>query len=132
MSNHGKIWWNELMTRDIEKAKAYYADLCGWSFDQMPDPDTNGVYYIAMKDGQPVGGMMDMSQLENLNGIPPHWFTYIAVDDVDAAVDATQAAGGEIRRPCFDVPGIGRIAIIADPTGAPVGIMTPAAPADQG
>ncbi|MBO9465502.1 VOC family protein [Tropicibacter sp. R15_0] len=132
MSNHGKIWWNELMTRDVEKAKAYYSDLCGWSFDSMPDPDTGSVYWIAMQGDQPVGGLMDMSLLENLNGVPPHWFTYIAVDDVDASVEATTAAGGEIRRPAFDVPGIGRIAIIADPTGAPVGIMTPAAPAEQG
>ncbi len=67
--------------------------------------------------------------MEQLNGVPAHWFTYIAVDDVDAAVEATVAAGGEIRHPCFDVPDIGRIAIIADPTGAAVGIMSPDTPA---
>ena len=46
--------------------------------------------------------------------------------DVDAAVAETTALGGEIRRPPFDMPGIGRIAIVADPTGAVMGLMTPA------
>ncbi|WP_299932143.1 VOC family protein [uncultured Pelagimonas sp.] len=132
MSNHGTIWWTELMTRDLPKALDYYAQTCGWEYEAMPDPDTGGTYQVAMKDGKPVAGLMDMSQMEQLTGIPPHWFTYIAVDDVDATVAATEAAGGEIRRPCFDVPGIGRIAIIADPTGAALGIMTPAAPTEGG
>lgn len=123
---HGTILWTELMTRDLPKAMAYYTEICGWEYNQMPDPDTGGTYYVAMKDGQSVAGLMDISAMEALNDVPPHWFTYIAVDDVDAAVAATTASGGEIRRPPFDVPGIGRIAIIADPTGAAVGLMTAA------
>ena len=50
---------------------------------------------------------------------------YVAVDDVDAAVGKVAEAGGQVVQPCFDVPGIGRIAMIADPTGAMLGIMTP-------
>ncbi|PYG33256.1 VOC family protein [Pelagimonas varians] len=123
---HGTIMWTELMTRDLPKALEYYSAVCGWEYDLMPDPDTGGQYHIAKKDGQSVAGLMDMSAIENLSEVPPHWFTYIAVDDVDAAVEATKAAGGEIRRPPFDIPGIGRIAMIADPTGAALGLMTPA------
>ncbi len=132
MSNHGTIWWTELMTHDLPKALDYYARTCGWDYEAMPDPDTGGTYQVAMKDGKPVAGLMDMSQMEESSDLQPQWCTYIAVDDVDAAVEATKAAGGEIRRPCFDVPGIGRIAMIADPTGAPLGIMTPDTPAEQG
>jgi predicted enzyme related to lactoylglutathione lyase len=61
-----------------------------------------------------------------MENVPPHWFTYIAVDDVDAAVAATRAAGGKVMKDVFEVPDTGRIAIIADPTGAALGIMTPA------
>ena len=57
--------------------------------------------------------------------MPPHWFTYVAHSDVDAAVKENEAAGGQTMRPGFDVPDVGRIAIICDPTGAVVGIMTP-------
>ncbi len=133
------------MTRDLPKALEYYGTMCGWAVDTMPDPDADGptltarrwrpdaggMYHIAQKDGQPVAGLMDIRAMEQLNGVPAHWFTYIAVDDVDAAVEATVAAGGEIRRPCCDVLGIGRIAIIADPIGAAVGIMSPDTPANS-
>jgi predicted enzyme related to lactoylglutathione lyase len=57
--------------------------------------------------------------------MPPHWMTYVAVDDVDGAVRTTREAGGTVHREPFDVEGVGRIAIIADPTGAVLGIMTP-------
>lgn len=122
---HGTVMWTELMTRDLPKALEYYSEICGWDYDIMPDPDTGGSYHVAKKDGQPVAGLMDISDMQAQSGEPARWFTYIAVDDVDAAVNATRAAGGEILRPPFDVAGIGRIAIIADPTGAAFGLMTP-------
>jgi predicted enzyme related to lactoylglutathione lyase len=62
-----------------------------------------------------------------MDRVPTRWFTYIAVDDVDAAVKATEERGGKVIRPPFEVPGVGRIAILEDPGGAAVGMMTPAA-----
>jgi hypothetical protein len=62
-------------------------------------------------------------------GVPPHWFSYIEVDDVDARTAKVKASGGQVMREPFDIPGVGRIAIIADATGAHVGIMTSAAQA---
>lgn len=123
-STHGAIWWSELMTRDPERAKAYYTDLAGWSFSAVPMEGE--VYHMASRDGQPVAGVMDISGVAGMEGLPPHWFTYIAVDDVDAAVAATRAAGGTVVKDVFEVAGVGRIAIITDPTGAALGIMTPA------
>jgi predicted enzyme related to lactoylglutathione lyase len=58
-------------------------------------------------------------------GIPPNWFAYIAVDDVDARMKNATAAGAALVRPIFEVPGVGRIAIIKDPIGAAVGWITP-------
>ena len=123
-STHGRIWWSELMTRDVAAARKYYESLAGWTFATMPMPD--GDYHLASRDGVPIAGIMDMTGVPGMENVPPHWFTYIAVDDVDAAVAATRDAGGQIVKDVFEVPDTGRIAIIADPTGAALGIMTPA------
>jgi uncharacterized protein len=122
-SAHGKIWWSELMTRDPGGAQRFYAALTGWTFSTMPADGRE--YHVASRDGQPVAGIMDMADLPGMEGIPPHWFTYIAVGDVDAAVRLTRESGGKVMRDVFEVPDVGRIAIIADPTGAGLGIMTP-------
>jgi predicted enzyme related to lactoylglutathione lyase len=119
---HGHFYWNELMTRDVEGAKSFYGTTVGWQFDGMP---MEGSTYWVCKDGdQAVGGIMDMNR-PDFEGLPPHWFAYLAVDDVDARVEKAKAAGAELLRPLFDVPGVGRIAILKDPTGAALGWMTP-------
>ena len=122
-STHGMIWWSELMTRDVAAARRYYEALAGWSFSTMPMGEET--YHLASRNGQPIAGMMDMSKTPGMENVPPHWFTYIAVEDVDAAVAATRTAGGRVIKEVFEVPDTGRIAIIADPTGAALGIMTP-------
>lgn len=121
---HGMIWWSELMTRDGAKARAYYETVAGWTFSTMPMGGSD--YLLASIGEKPVAGIMDISAMPDMAGVPVDWFTYIAVDDVEKAVAQTREAGGQVMRDVFEVPGIGRIAIVADPTGAAVGIMTPA------
>jgi predicted enzyme related to lactoylglutathione lyase len=125
MAQHGHFYWNELMTRDVEGAKAFYGTTIGWQFDGMPMAE-GGTYWVCKDGGQPVGGIFEIGRPE-FAGIPPHWFAYIAVDDVDARVEQAKAAGAELLRPLFDVPGVGRIAILKDPTGAAIGWITPTA-----
>jgi predicted enzyme related to lactoylglutathione lyase len=120
MTSHGHFHWNELMTHDIEKAKKFYADTLGWSYEGMPMPE--GTYWVASADGEPVGGIVDAGS----DGAPEAWISYIAVDDVDARAKKAVAAGGKILQPAFDIPGVGRIVIIAEPGGAAIGWMTPA------
>jgi len=120
---HGTVHWTELMTGDIEKAKAYYAAVCGWDWDSMPMEE--GLYYIAKTGEEMVAGMMSLADMQGMENVPPHWMTYLAVDDVDAAVKETVAQGGVVHRAPWDVPGVGRIAMIADPGGAAIGLMTP-------
>lgn len=122
--DHGKVLWNELMTRDVEGAKEYYGATFGWTFETMPVPGGEGDYTVAKLGDEMVAGMMDMSDME-LEGVPAHWFTYFAVDDVDAAAGAAEAAGAKVHRQPFDVGTVGRIAIVEDPTGAMMGLMTP-------
>lgn len=123
MSKHGTVHWSELMTSDVDAAKAFYGQVCGWQFNEMQMPE--GVYYIAMKGNAPIAGMMETST-EYFEGQTPQWITYLAVDDVDAAVKHTADAGGHILQECMDVPGVGRIAMIKDPGGVVLGMMTPA------
>ena len=120
MSQHGMITWSELMTTEVEKAKTFYGETLGVSFDAF---DAAGEpYTVAMSDGKPAWGIMDMSLRP---GGPTGWFTYIAVDDVDARVKAAEAAGAVVHRGPWDIPGVGRVAILEDTTGAMIGWMTP-------
>jgi predicted enzyme related to lactoylglutathione lyase len=123
MWQHGHFYWNELMTRDPEGAKAFYGAEIGWRFDSMAMPK-GGTYWICKDGDQPVAGILDMN-LPGFEGIPNHWFAYLAVDDVDARVEKARAAGAQLLRPIFDVPGVGRIAILKDPAGAGLGWITP-------
>ena len=120
---HGTFYWNELMTHDVEKAKAFHAATIGWTFEGMEMPDI-GTYWIAQKDGRPVGGIMAMVP-DMPPGTPSHWLSYLAVDDIDARLEKVGPAGGQVCRPAFDIPGVGRIAIVSDPSGAVIGWITP-------
>jgi len=121
MTAHGHFHWNELMTRDAEKAKDFYGKTLGWTYNEMNMGD--GSYWVCMDGESPVGGIFTMSGPEFEN-VPEHWFAYIAVDDIDARLEKLKAEGGEVRRPPFDVPGIGRIAMVTDSNGAASGWMT--------
>jgi predicted enzyme related to lactoylglutathione lyase len=123
MAQHGHFHWNELLTRDVEGAKKFYGAIFGWRFEGMSMPD--GTYWVCKAGEQPVGGIMDIGQ-PRFAGVPVQWFAYLAVDDVDARVEQATAAGAELMRPIFDIPGVGRIAIMKDPTGAGLGWITPA------
>lgn len=120
---HGTVWWSELMTRDVVAARAWYERVCGWLIEPMEIE--SGEYLVATAHGRPVAGIMDMTGLEGMDGVAPHWFTYFAVDDLDAALAEGGAAGGKTLREPFDVPDVGRIAIVSDASGAPTGLMVP-------
>ena len=122
MDRHGTFFWSELNTSDVEKAKTFFSTTIGWTFATMPNGDPN--YWIAFNNGVPQAGIVPLSMFAP-PGAPPHWFSYLAVDNVDKRLEALTAAGGIILRAPFDVPDVGRIAIVQDPTGAPMGWMTP-------
>lgn len=120
MTSHGHFHWNELATRDVEKAKKFYSDTLGWTYEGMPMPE--GTYWVASAGGESVAGIVDAGS----DGTPEGWMSYIAVDDVDARAKKAAQAGAKILQPAFDIPGVGRIVILAEPGGATIGWMTPA------
>ena len=122
-ASHGTFCWNELMTRDVERAKRFYGDTIGWSFEAMEMPG-GGTYWCAMQDGKPIAGLFPLTGPE-FDGVPESWMSYLAVDDVDARVAKAVKAGAKLMKPMFEVPGVGRIAILMEPGGAGIGWMTP-------
>jgi predicted enzyme related to lactoylglutathione lyase len=123
--SHGTFYWNELMTRDVEQAKRFYADTLGWTFESMAMPD--GTYWVIKSGEATVGGLFQLSE-PAFEGVAETWMGYIAVDDVDARVAKATEAGATLMRPPFDVPGVGRIAMLTEPGGAAIGWITPANP----
>jgi uncharacterized protein len=114
--------WNELMSSDVEKAKAFYGAALGWSFETVESPA--GPYTLARRPGEerPVAGLMPWPKTEPG---ADDWFAYVGVSDVVASVAKVRAAGGMVHRDVFDVAGVGRFAIVADPNGGVVGLMQP-------
>jgi predicted enzyme related to lactoylglutathione lyase len=120
---HGQFCWNELRTRDAERAKAFYASSIGWTFEATSTPDGQP-YWVALEGGKPVAGLFSLSS-PKFDGVPESWMSFLAVDDVDARVAKAVKAGAELVMPVFDVPNVGRIAMLREPGGAGVGWMTP-------
>jgi len=120
---HGRFHWNELRTRDAERAKRFYRDTIGWSFERTSTPDGHD-YWLAMQEGKPVAGLFPLTSPQ-FDGVPESWMSFLAVDDVDARVAKAVTAGAKLVMPVFDVPDVGRIAMLEEPSGAGIGWMTP-------
>lgn len=123
--SHGKFIWNELMTRDDEKAVAFFEKLLGWTHEDWPLGPGQAPYRIMKSEGNSVGGIMKMTEPQFPAAVPTHWCAYISVRDVDAAWAKVAELGGTHIHPPSDIPKIGRFCIIKDPTGAVLALMTP-------
>ena len=121
----GEFCWNECGTRDPAAVKAFYAEIFGWGMKDvaMPGPE-GGTYTLLQVEGKDVGGLYEMKgpQFEK---VPPHWLSYIHAEDVDATVKTSESLGGRTMAEPFDVPGVGRMAMVMDPTGAMFSIFHP-------
>jgi len=115
--------WYELITADPLASKKFYDHVIGWTVD--PDPMSPEMDYrgINVAGGGMVGGVMRLTDDMAANGGKPTWLFYIGVDDVDASVAKVKANGGAVHMPPWDIPGVGRIAMVADPQGIPFYVM---------
>jgi predicted enzyme related to lactoylglutathione lyase len=118
-----ETWWHELNTWDALESRNFYRRTLGWSFEKIDLPDGEP-YWIARKDGRTVGGVYNLTA-PRFKGIPAHWMTYMKVDDIERAEEDARQAGGEITRSITDLPGIGRIALVSDASGAMIGLIEP-------
>jgi predicted enzyme related to lactoylglutathione lyase len=112
----GQFSWNELVAIDEAVAKKFYTGLFGWKTEAFGGPAN----YTLFKQGDTmVGGMMKCPD----PGGAAHWLAYVTVDDVDATAATAAKLGGKIVVEPFDVPTVGRIAVLVDPQGAAIGIF---------
>ena len=117
----GHVAWVELMTSDADAVKGFYADLFRWGAraQQMP----MGTYHVFSPRGKrPRGHDANASRESAVLCVALYFLTR----DVDALVQRAQALGASVLVPADDVPGVGRIAVLGDPTGAMFGLFTPA------
>lgn len=118
--------WYELMTSDTKAARAFYGEVVGWHAEAF---GLTGDYTLLGPPGaDKVAGLMPLPPEVSAAGGRPMWLGYVAVRDVDARAAAIEEAGGAIRRAPFDIPEVGRVAVVADPQGATFMLIQPAMP----
>lgn len=107
----GAFSWFQLQTKDAEAATAFYRSLLGWEVveEQMP----MGPYRTIKVGGVGIGGIMKVWE----EGMPPHWGSYVTVDDIEAVTAAASSAGGTVLVPPSEIPSVGRFSTVQDPTG---------------
>jgi predicted enzyme related to lactoylglutathione lyase len=108
----------ELATSDMSKAKEFYGKLFNWTFTDN-NMGENMIYSTFKPDDGPGGGLYSMP------GVPPAWLAYVGVDDINTATAKATSLGATIIRGPLEVPGIGWMTILSDPTGATIALWQP-------
>jgi uncharacterized protein len=124
----GRFVWYELLTTDPTAAERFYTGVLGWGTQKWPPRN----YTMWTNHGQPVGGLMALSEAARQAGAPPHWMPFVSTPDVDGTAEQARKLGARVLVPPTDTPGVGRWAVLADPQGTPFTAYTPAGgpPAD--
>lgn len=123
----GTICWVELHTSDVPGAKKFYSTVFGWNYKEVPI-GPGGTYYIPQLGGGDIGGTYPLSPDMAKMGVPSHWLAYFSVPEVDASVTKATSLGGKVMLPAMDVMDVGRMAVLADPTGAAFAVWTAKGP----
>lgn len=128
-NKHGDFIWYELLTGEVDAAQQFYGPLLGWDFAASGSGDMD--YREISMGGNAIGGLMALTPEMTENGAEPCWLGYITVEDVDRMAEAIESAGGGVHLSPRDIPGVGRFALVNDPSGAMFYVMKPVPPADD-
>ncbi len=115
----GEPCWVDYASTDVPAAREFYTSLFGWTAEV--GGGEYGGYITFLRDGRPVAGLG--SVMGDQQG--DSWQTYLLVEDADATEKAASAAGAQVLAPTMTVGDQGRMAVIADPGGAVVGLWEP-------
>lgn len=111
--------WIDLTTSDQGASRTFYTALFGWDAED-PDPELGGYLNFS------VGGERVAGCVPAMPGPPSDvWSVYLATADAERTATAALAAGGAVPAPAMDVRDLGRMAIVADPGAAVVGLWQP-------
>ena len=113
----GMFNWVDLMTTDVESAREFYSQLLGCETVDNPVSD-DFVYTLFSRNGKNIAGMSPMMPDMLEQGVPPHWNSYVAVENVEEAAAKAAGLGATVIMPPMDVMEFGRMTSILDPTGA--------------
>lgn len=120
----GNFCWVEVGTTDPAQAKRFYSKLFGWELEDLPvGPES--IYTMLKKRGRQIGGMYELSPDQRAKGIPPHWLSYVSVENADAVAQKAATLGGKVVLDAFDVMEVGRMAVLTDPSGASFAVWQP-------
>ncbi len=108
----------ELNTPDLGKAKSFYGALFGWQFQDM-DMGPASIYSTFKPDNGPGGGMVSMP-----NGNTA-WLPYVGVEDIQASTDQARSLGAQVIHDVTEIPNVGWMSILVDPTGATIALFRP-------
>jgi uncharacterized protein len=122
VNEEGAFLWNELVSTDLVKSLAFLNTVVGNDSEEMAS--SGGNYFLIKADGRLVAGAMPMSA-DWPAGTPSHWATYFMTDDVDGKAERAKSLGGSVIAEPNDMPGVGRMAVLLDSTGAIFSIMKP-------
>jgi uncharacterized protein len=111
----GALCWNELVTTDVERAKAYFGALLGWQYET----DESG--YASIRNGGRLNGGI-RAQTDQERGNPPNWLPYFTVQNADDAARDAERVGGRTIAPTTESL-LGRIAVMTDPQGAAFAVL---------
>jgi len=115
----GEFCWNELATKDVEKAKKFYTELFGWEYEEY---NAGEMIYTIIKSGdKKFGGMWRIPEAQQ-NKIPPHWMSYILVNDLKSALEKAKKNGATVMVDIKKVGDMGQLAVIIDPVGAHIAL----------
>jgi predicted enzyme related to lactoylglutathione lyase len=119
----GTFCWADLGTTNGAAARSFYTALLGWEADDLPAGE-DGVYTMFRREGRDVAALYEMGQ-EERRRLPPHWSSYVSVEDVGAvAARARELGAGVVAEP-FDVMDSGKMAVVRDPGGAHLHLWQP-------
>lgn len=122
MNEQNPFIWQELVTPDQEISGTFFSKLFGWKLKHV-DAGEFGTYTLFKKEGQDIAGMMNPTS--DTPGKGSYWHSYIAVEDIENCAKKTTELGGKVLVQPHDVPDVGRVCAVSDPTGAIVHLMQP-------
>jgi len=121
----GTFCWVGLAASDPAGARAFYTRLFGWRAEELP-ASAAGSFTLMRLGEEDVAILYRQTPQARAAGAPPHWTSYVSVEDADATAARANALGGTaVFREPFDVLDAGRVAAIRDPTGAIVSLWQP-------
>ena len=114
---HGDIIWCDLSTIDVARTTSVYADLFGWDYTTVQQPDGSD-YHIGATGNDQAAAIFEMPETFQKIGLPSFWMTYFQVDDAQATAELATQLGGKVELGPMPFSDAGRIALIRDPLGA--------------